>query len=434
MKIIQITPGAGENFYCENCLRDHALVRTLRRLGHDVMMIPLYLPPLSNDGPADYASPIFFGGINVYLQQKWRLFRRTPRWLDRLFDARWLLRWAGRKTGLTDPELLGETTLSMLRGEHGRQVKELDRLMAFLSEQGHPDVVVLSNALLLGLARRIRQRLTCRVLCLLQDEEGFLDGLGERHSRAVWDLLRQRSGDVDLFVATSRFYAREMGERLGLDESRIATVPTGIDLDGYEPAAAPPTVPAIGFLSEMSQDKGLGDLVEAFIRLKGDPAHAELRLVLAGGQTAADEPLLAAVRGRLAEAGVDVHTEFLDRFDRQAKQEFLPRLSVLAVPTRQGEASGLYLLEALACGVPVVMPDHGCAAELVAATGGGLLHKPRDVADLADRIDSLLRDPSRAREMGLAGREAVRRDFDVERTARSLLEACATTPGRKELS
>ncbi len=322
----------------------------------------------------------------------------------------------------------------MLRGEHGRQVKELDRLMDFLGEQGRPDVVVLSNALLLGLAGRIRQRLASRVVCLLQDEEGFLDGLGERHSRAVWDLLRQRSDDVDLFVATSRFYAREMGERLGLDESRIATVPTGIDLEGYEPAAGPPSAPAIGFLSEMSRSKGLGDLVEAFIRLKGDSAHAELRLVLAGGQTAADEPLLAAVRGRLAEAGVDAHVEFLDRFDRQAKQEFLPRLSVLAVPTRQGEASGLYLLEALACGVPVVMPDHGCAAELVAATAGGLLHKPRDVADLADKIDCLLRDPPRAREMGLAGREAVRRDFDVERTARSLLEACATAPGRKEPS
>ena len=433
MKIIQITPGAGENFYCENCLRDHALVRTLRRLGHDVMMVPLYLPPLSNDGPADYATPIFFGGVNVYLQQKWGLFRRTPRWLDRLFDARWLLRWAGRKTGLTDPELLGETTLSMLRGEDGRQVKELDRLMAFLVEQGRPDAVVLSNALLLGLARRIREGLGCRVVCLLQDEEGFLDGLGERHSQAVWDLLRLRCADVDRFVATSRFYAGVMGRRLRLDESRIATIWNGIDLEGYEPAAGPPAAPAVGFLSEMSEGKGLGDLVEAFIRLKSDPAHAELRLVMAGGQTAADEPLLAAVRRRLAEAGLAGQAEFLDRFDRQAKQAFLPRLSVLAVPTRRGEASGLYLLEALACGVPVVMPDHGCAAELVAATGGGLLHKPRDVADLADKIDCLLRDPERARALGRAGREAVRREFDVERTARSLLEVCAGT-GAKEPS
>ena len=431
MKIVQITPGAGESFYCENCLRDHALVRAMRRLGHDVTMVPLYLPPLSNDGPPDTsAAPIFFGGINVYLQQKSALFRRTPRWLDRLLDARWLLRWAGRRTGLTDPELLGQTTISMLRGEDGRQVKELERLVEFLLQQGRADVVVLSNAMLMGLAPRIRRALGCGVVCLLQDEEGFLVGLGEKHQAAVWDLLRRQAACVDAFIAVSRFYADTMGGRLSLPPERLSVVYNGIDLEGYVSAPQPPVIPAIGFLSEMSQSKGLGTLVEAFVRLKRDPHHAPLRLQFAGGHSAGDDAFLASIRRRLEKEHLADQVEFIERFDRTAKQAFLPRLSLLAVPTQRPEASGLYLLEALAAGVPVVMPDHGSMRELVAATGGGLLHKPNNAADLAARMDELLRDPPKGRAMGRAGQEVVRRQFDIQTSARGMLavyEKAATT-------
>ena len=156
MKIVHIVPGSGGTFYCENCMRDNALVKALRRMGHDVVMVPLYLPMFADDPELSEDVPVFFGGINVYLQQKLALFRKTPRWLDRLADARWILELAARKAGTTRAAGLGDMTLSMLRGADGNQAKELDRLIKWLAENERPDIVHLSNALLIGLARRIR--------------------------------------------------------------------------------------------------------------------------------------------------------------------------------------------------------------------------------------------------------------------------------------
>src|SRR5574340_1735754 len=116
MKIVWIIPGSGDSFYCENCLRDLAMAQALRKAGHDVLGVPLYLPPLGKAPRLLGLTPIFFGGLNVYLQQKLALFRRTPRFLDRLLDSPMLLRWASRFAGRTSPEELARTTLSMLQG------------------------------------------------------------------------------------------------------------------------------------------------------------------------------------------------------------------------------------------------------------------------------------------------------------------------------
>ena len=80
--IVQITPGAGA-MYCGNCFRDNALVAALRQMGHDVTMVPLYLPLTLDEEDQSAGTPIFFGGINVYLEQKLGLFRKAPRWLRR---------------------------------------------------------------------------------------------------------------------------------------------------------------------------------------------------------------------------------------------------------------------------------------------------------------------------------------------------------------
>jgi len=421
MKIIQITPGAGESFYCENCLRDKALVLALRKAGHDALMVPLYLPPLAVGPHERYATPIFFGGINVYLQQKSALFRRTPRWLDRLLDSRLLLNWAGPRAGMTDARDLGETAVSVLLGERGRQAKELQRLLEFLGGRHRPDVVCLSNAMLMGLARRVKESLGAEVVGMLEDEEGFLDALAEPWRREAWDLLREGAGEIDAFAAVSRYYADRMCRRLALDGSNVHVVHSGIDPEGYAPAPSPPERPVIGFLSQMSRDKGLDTLVEAFELLKRDARHGGLTLRVTGGRTHADEPFLKGLRRRIRSAGLRDDVQFLDDFSRPGRQAFLPGISVLSVPTRRGEAFGLYVLEALACGVPVVMPDHGAMPELLAATGGGALHRPNDASSLAEALDAMLRRPRRARAMGLHGREVVLRDFSVQRAADAMV-------------
>ncbi|MHC4435161.1 MAG: glycosyltransferase family 4 protein, partial [Planctomycetota bacterium] len=215
MRIVQITPSAGDSFYCENCLRDATLVKAMLKLGHDVLMVPLYLPVQIEESASAHVSPIFFGGLNVYLQQKSGLFRKTPRWLDRVLDSPKLLSWIGRKAGMTSARDLGETTLSMLRGQEGRQIKELNRLVEWLAAQENkPDIICLSNILLVGLAGPIKKRLGVPVVCLLQDEDGFLDGLPSPYCDQAWQTIIERSKDVDAFIAVSKYYAQAMRERL----------------------------------------------------------------------------------------------------------------------------------------------------------------------------------------------------------------------------
>ena len=421
MRIVYLMPGAGGTCYCENCLRDAGLIHGLRKLGHEPLTVPLYLPlHLEEPGPVEPA-PLFFGGINVYLQQKSALFRRTPRWVDRIFDAPGLLRWAAGKAGMTSPRDLAETTLSMLRGEDGRQAKELERLVAWLAAEERPDIICLSNALLLGVAKRIREELRTPVVFSLQDEDIFLDALPEPYRQAAWDAVAERARDADAFIAVSRYYADLMQGRLGLPAERVHVVYNGISPDGYGPAPSPPHPPVIGFLERMYPEKGLDILVDAFLALKAGATFPGLKLRIAGGWSAGDTAFLEGLRDRLQAEGATDEVELLANLDRKAKQGFLRSLSVLSVPARHGEAFGMYVLEALASGVPVVLPRHGAFPELIEATGGGVLYRPNEPRALADALEALLGDPQRARQLGQRGRKAVLESFSIERTA----ESCA---------
>ncbi len=422
MKIVQICPSAGDGFYCENCLRDAALVKALRRLGHDVLMVPLYLP-LAADGtePLDNA-PIFFGGINVYLQQKLALFRRTPRWIDRWFDARPLLEWAGRRAGMTRARDLGETTISMLQGENGRQVKELDRFVDWLrTEPQKPDIVCLSTVLLAGMARRIKERLGVPVVCLLQDEDGFLDGLPAPYAEQAWGMVRERAGDIDAFLAVSRYFADVMSPRLGPHASRMHVNRPGIELDGYTRDDLGPTVPTIGFLSRMCPDRGLEKLVDAFILLKQKDKLWPVKLRICGGRLACDESFLDRLSEKLRAAGILADVDFLPVFGRESRLEFLRSLSVLSVPEAKPVAYGLYVLEALALGVPVVEPAIGCFPETLALTGGGVLYEPNTAQKLAETLESLLLDPQATRRLGAEGRAGIAKSFEIGQTAAQIV-------------
>ncbi|MCP4375489.1 MAG: glycosyltransferase family 4 protein, partial [bacterium] len=307
MQITFITPGSGDNFYCENCLRDKAIVVAIRALGHDAASMPLYLPPLMQDtDPRGSKTPVFFGGVNVYLQQRFKLFRHTPRWLDKLFDAPGILKLAARKVGITTAEMLGETTVSMLQGESGRQAKELDRMLAYMrkNKNSRPDVIVLSNAMLLGMAPRLAGDLKCAILCMLQDEHDFVDALAGDFSGQAWDLMRRHAARVDMFVAPSRYYADLMGQRLGLGAGKIRVCRNGFDPDRYAPAVKPPDPPVIGYLSRLHSNKGLDLLTDAFIKLKNEPGLENIKLLIAGGMTLDDRDYVANIKQALVGAGV----------------------------------------------------------------------------------------------------------------------------------
>src|SRR5689334_12913817 len=128
MNIVQITPGAG-GMYCGGCFRDNALVAALRKLGHQTLMLPLYLPLTLDESNQTDGAPIFFSGVNVYLEQKFPWFRKAPDWLRRPLASPHLLKLLGHMAGRTRAEDVGELTVSMLRGEEGNQAREVDELV-----------------------------------------------------------------------------------------------------------------------------------------------------------------------------------------------------------------------------------------------------------------------------------------------------------------
>lgn len=425
MRIVQLTPGAGA-MYCGNCLRDNALVTAYRRLGHDALMVPLYLPLTLDEADASAGTPIFFGGLNVYLDQQTALFRNAPAWLRRQLARPGLLRWMGRYAGKTRPGDVADLTISMLLGESGNQARDLDELIAWLKQQGGLDAVCISNALLLGVVRRLRAELNVPVVCLLAGEDDFLDAMPEPQRTTVWNVLAERAREVDRFVAPSRYFAERMRQRLQLPADAISIAPTGIQLDGYPTPGSPRSdadagPPTVGYLGRMCREKGLDTLVEAFIEVHRRGRVRELRLKLAGSCGPSDEPFVKTQRDRLEAAGIASQVTFHPNLDRAAKVDFLRSLTVFSVPARCSEALGLYLLEALAAGVPIVQPTHAAFPEVVDSTGGGVLCAPNDPAALAEALEGLLLDAPQRRRLADTGHRVVHERHAVSRTAEVML-------------
>jgi glycosyltransferase involved in cell wall biosynthesis len=415
MKIAQLTAGTG-GFYCGNCIRDTTLISALRARGHDALIVPMYLPILAEEPAGETDAPVFFGGVNVYLQQKLGLFRRTPRWIDRLLDASWLLRVAGAQAHMTRARDLGEMTVSMLHGEDGNQHKELARLCAWLADDFRPEIVNLSNVLLVGMAPAIRRATGARVVCTLHGEDSFLDSLPEPWRARSWDLIARHAAQLDGMVAVSDYYRRVMLERLKLDPSRIDVVHNGIRIHrrlaslAAKPAGPAPK-PAWGYLARMTHGKGLTTLVDAFILLKRRPSARDLELHIGGSMTHADRPYVDMLKTKVREAGLVDHVRWFPNLEPDAKWDFLAGLRIFSVPATYGEAFGLYILEAAAVGVPVIQPRHGAFPELIERLGHDILCEPDDPASLADAAEALLLDADRARLIAERARAIVHRHF-----------------------
>jgi glycosyltransferase involved in cell wall biosynthesis len=437
MKIAYVIPGSGGTFYCENCVRDLDFVHAMRRLGHEVVVIPMYLPLFPDDSEIDLSLPIFYGAINVYLKYKLPILRKAPPWVTRIFDAPVLLKAAGKKAGSTRAATLGEMTVSLLRGEEGEHAGDLNRLVRSLGEEVRPDVVHLSNALLLGLVRRIKQDLGVPVTCSLQDEDTWVDTMESSHAEEVWGLMRERAPEVDAFFPVSRYYAEKMSDRVGIPRERLHVVYIGLDLDRYRPGPAPLSFdpPVVGFLSRISESQGIGLLAEAFIKLKRESSLRDARLHISGGQTGDDRKFIRGITKRLEASGVLEDVEIVQDFGKDSRIRFLSSLTALSVPALSGHAFGSYLIEALALGIPVVQPKIGAFPELLRQTGGGVVYAPNDVDALVTALTSLLCNRERATALGEEGSRTVHENFGLETMAERMLEvyrSCRNEPDVKK--
>ena len=380
-KVVMLTPGTG-NFFCGSCLRDHSVAKGLIKEGLDVTMVPLYLPHVAEDDLK--TSPLFFGGINVYLQRKYPVFSKSPKWLRKLFDHPSLLKFVSRFSGMTSATDLGEMTLDSLEMK-GPQV-EFEQMLDWLKTSIKPDVVILSNCLLVGFANRLKTTLNCKVLGTLQGEDSFLDSLPEPYRTKSWETLISKAMDVDLFMPVSKTYGKIMQDRMKLSPESLETVYNGIDVSGLPKINPSPNPKSIGFLANIVPGKGLMTLAKAFALLKKNSEHDELRLKIMGSLTPFTQGHLDEVLAYLENEGLSKYTDVKTNLSRDEKFAALSEVSILSVPATYGESFGLYVLEACAMGVPVVQPDHGAFREVLEELEGGLLCKPDDASDLSAHL------------------------------------------------
>jgi glycosyltransferase involved in cell wall biosynthesis len=407
--------------YCGSCLRDNAMATELMARGHDVLLLPVYTPTLT-DEPNVSNDHVVLGGISAYLEQYVPVFRKTPRWLDRLWDSKTALNLATRRSISTNPKMLGEMTVSVLKGEGGFQRKEIDKFIDWVKDAAPPDVVNLPYTLLLGLAKPIKQALKAPIMCTLQGEDLFLDNLQEPYRTQSLDLIRAHLSHVDLFLSVSEYYADFMPDYLGIPREKIRVVPIGINPHGFDLQKPKQSGPfTVGFLGRIAPEKGLHVLAEAYRLLRN--TLPEARLEAAGYMAADSKPYLEDIQKTLRDAGLESEFHYRGVLERAEKIAFLQTLDVMSMPATYEEPKGVTLLEAMACGVPLVQPRRGAFTEIVENTGAGLLVQPDDPRSLADGILKIARDQQLAAELSANGFRGVREHYTAAHMADKVLEA-----------
>ena len=409
--------------YCGSCLRDNAMATELMKRGHDVLLLPVYTPTLT-DEPNVSNDHVVLGGISAYLEQYVPLFRKTPRWLDRLWDSKTALNLATRRSLSTNPKTLGEMTVSVLKGEGGFQRKEIDKFVDWVKDEAPPDVVNLPYTLLLGLAEPLKRALNAPIICTLQGEDLFLDNLQEPYRTQSLDLIRHHLPHVDQFLSVSEYYAEFMPGYLGIPREKIRVVPIGINPEGFELREGNRSGPfTVGFFGRIAPEKGLHLLAEAYRIMRQSGDLPEARLEAAGYMAPDCKPYLDEIHKRLQDAGLGSEFHYRGVVERAEKIEFLRSLDVMSMPATYDEPKGVSLLEAMACGVPLVQPRRGSFTEIVEKTGGGLLVQPDDPQSLAEGILKIARDPGLAQDLSTNAFRGVREHYTAAHMADKVLEA-----------
>jgi glycosyltransferase involved in cell wall biosynthesis len=394
MQVIHIVPGTGGSFYCGNCLRDSTYVQALRKEGIDALKIPMYLPIFSDEHDLTDI-PVFYGAISLYLKHKYPILRKAPAWFDKVLNSGLALKFAAKMSGSTRAKGLEDMTISMLLGELGGQKEELDKMVDWIAEHCEADVIHLSNALLIGLARRFQEKLDVLVVCSLQDEDVWVNAMDDHFKKKTWGLMSERANDVDAFIAVSDFYAGVMKEQMNIASEKLYSSYISVDPEDYSYINSSEKAFTIGYISRMCEENGLEVLVDAFILFKKKPGKDNVKLILTGGSTGDDQDFLKMIKNKISEAGISEDVVYHKDFENEGRHEFFSKVSLISVPVLEGEAFGMYLLEAMASGVAVVQPALGAFPEI---------------------------DPDKLSSLSEKGREGITRHFSIHDQASRMMK------------
>ncbi len=422
MKILQIIPGSGGSFYCGNCLRDSKYVEAIKALGHEVVKIPMYLPLFDDERDLSQEVPVFYGAISIYLKQLSPIFEKAPKWFDRFLNTKPMLKFAARMAGSTRATGLEDMTVSMLKGEHGRQHEELERMVNWIAEHCEPDIIHLSNALLNGIAPKLKEKLHVPIVCSLQDEDVWIDPMEQDFQDQSWGLMQENSEYIDAYIGVSDYYTKLMVDKMNIPAHKINSLHIGVDVSdySYDPEIIKPR--NIGYISRMCHENGVDIAVDAYLLLKKMPGMESVKLYLTGGSTADDKEVLKDIRRKIKENQLKDQVIFIDDFEQEGRTEFFDSVSFVSVPVRNGEAFGLYLLESMASGVPVIQPALGGFPEIISLSQGGQTYEPNTPEVLAETWADLIQNPETIAKMAVAGRKGVSEHFNIFSQGAQLLE------------
>jgi glycosyltransferase involved in cell wall biosynthesis len=420
MNIIQIIPGSGGSFYCGNCLRDSKYFNALRAKGHKVTKIPMYLPLFADEHDISDI-PIFYGAISLYLKQVYPIFRKAPQWFDNLLNSKPMMKMAASMAGSTRAKGLEDMTISMLLGEEGEQKAELDHMVNWIAEHCKPDIIHISNALLLGLAKRLKEKIGVPVLCTLQDEDVWVDPMQPKFQKKIWNLMHKRSKDVDALVSVSNYFADVMKERMNLTDDKVKTIHLGVDMEDYKYISTKDKERNVGYISRMCHKDGFDIVIDAFIDLKKKPGFEDVKLIATGGSTGDDAKFLKEQKRKLKKNNLLNSFEIHQEFEGTAINDFFKKVSLISVPVRIGEAFGMYLIESMASGVPVVQPALGAFPEIIEISGGGVTYMPNTPHKLSETWADLLSDPDKMEELSKKGYEGTIKKFNIHNHAEEII-------------
>lgn len=419
MKVVQIIPGSGGSFYCGNCMRDSKYIEALRGQGLEVIIVPMYLPLVPQEDNQE-GIPVFYGAISIYLKQLFPIFRKAPAWVERLLNSKPMLKFAAGMANSTRSNGLEDMTISMLHGEQGAQKEELEKMVDWLQHHYKADVIHLSNALLLGLTHLLKERLQIPVVCSLQDEDVWVDGMDEVFKKKTWNLLKEKASEVDRFISVSHYFTTFMQEKLSLPSEKITTLHLGVDPADYTYKNASEKGKHIGYLSRLCEENGLDILIDAYILLKNTPGNNAGHLLLTGGHTGDDTHFIAEQKHKINQAGLADQVKFLHDFSQEARNKFFDQVTVLSVPVRHGEAFGIYLTEAMAAGIPIVQPALGAFPEIVAGSGGGVIYPENTPQALAEALKELLSDDSKLAFLSAQARNSIEKTFNIHALSKEM--------------
>ena len=412
MKILFISPSAGDTYYCGNCFRDNLLAQALLKQGHDVIIMPLYLPmKISTQGV-----PVFFPATSYYLEQALFKKGKMPSWMRKAVGSPKMLGLAASLSGTTSAAGMEGMTMSMIEGLDGAFLKNMEDMVAWMRSDGLPDVVHLSSSLLIGIARFIKEELGIPVVCSLQDEEVWIDSLKEEYVSKAWEAVSRNAAYVDRFITSSNYYRQIALERMPSLKDPEVIYP-GVDIDHYRNLTQP-SDPTIGFFYRMNALDGLDLVAQAFVDLKRRGTVPGLKLRVGGGAMgSSDKKFLEKVKEILAPYQEDV--TFVP-YSVDSHADFYPQISVLSVPLRFNEGVGLYLCEAFASGRPAVEPRSGSFPEIT--DGAGLLYDPESPQALTDTLEKVLTDRDLYGRLSARALELSGSRYNGDVMARRLLE------------